>query len=566
MGQKKLIAELKAGRITKAQYNERLAQSASDKKVAPKAKSSTKTMVKQVARPQPRTFIPKVPLPEKAVMTKPAVDLSDQNVLLAYLKCLNDPEDYKSRYPDSFSRPTALFRSVAEYSVPIAYDGTANSGQFSLCVQPKFGSTAFTDPTTFQVAMANVTPANWPTADWSVATNFLGSTTQGDPRLDPNFYYMQGTTGGFSAFKSADITTNAIGTQGLQPLFNMAALNNNNFGPQPTFTINANGASQLNLPPGTWSVTLTAVGKDTASSVNPYAFSFAQDVAIPNTATLVQTNMSNGSFETTLNAADTFVASINSILSAPMSGGFTRVRLLDGNGNAAANAGLGSTTFVYCFITPAQTSANNAGFIERLRPVAQSTLVSYMGPELLDGGQITMAYVDPDWLSSNYFKKATFGVQGQDVNALATLNDNVYNGRLATGAYGWWSPTTNQDMTFTTISTNAASLLPGIVCSGSFTPATTIAGSVNNLVRLRVCTVWEFWTESTAWDVEKCLGSQAIIDAVNNILQDQPKVMPNGKHLEYIKRLFKQSYQFVRDNPGLFLKIGSALGSLASAL
>lgn len=500
------------------------------------------------------------------------------NPLLAYLLTLIDANSFKSRYPDSYPKPTAVFRSVAEYSVPVNYNSTNNQGLFSICVQPKFGGLA--SPSQYQLAMANVGVTTWDTANWSDPNNYQGAFLAGDCRVDPNYYLMQGALSGQwcgnIAFNGNTLyvgAPNAFNSVGFN-LFNAgsAVVNPPAFGPTPVFFANpAPGSGNvqwdwIGLTKGTWRVTLTT--KSISSGVTTQPWTYA--VTAGNTGVSSITTVYNvGSVNVGDGAGDVLITSGDFIVTCTASAGsFLQVHLVHDTGTSVSAAdfnNVANSISTYLDISPVLLTASSAGFIERMRPVAQTTLVTYMGPELVNGGQISMAYVDPDYVASNYFTSSPISGNGQSYDALSIV-PTAYNGPLKTGAYGWWSPSKEGDMEFRTISEMAAYNYPAIICSGSFTPVTSLAGGApQGLIRVRVCTAYEFWTESTAWDTETCAGSQMIIDEANRILSAQPHCMPNGKHLDWLKSVAKGAAQFVQRNQQLFLHLGSlAVNALAA--
>lgn len=489
----------------------------------------------------------------KGLFTSSPTDL--KNPLHAYLACLVNPERYIARYPDSYTRKSALFRSIAEYSVPLNFNADLNQGLFSLCTQPKLGklNAPTPNPFNFQIAMADVDAADWNSVDWSSPSNYQSATIDGDCRLDANYYQMQGSPAGLSSW-TASATTGGGTLFGDNLLFG-AAPGANNFGPQVTpaddTTVPAN-SNRLDFPQGVW---LLSVDITIAASAGAALFPWNLIVNPTNaTVTLLSSTKSTQAASTTITFHYSAIITATSATSS-----YLQFQLQ--NSSPAAVPAAGVTTYGLALVAaPVQIGPTTTGFIERLRPVAQSTLVTYMGPELLDGGQITMAYVDPDYVASNYFGNPTQGGNGQSFNRLATTNSGAYNGKLTHGAYGWWSPAVDDDMNFQTVSAQADYKFPSIICSGSFTPASSISGSngTNGMLRVRVCTVFEFWTESTAWQTEKCDGSMAIIDAVNSILSNQPHVMPNATHKSWIGSMMSGVSGFVKDNPSLFKALGTA--------
>jgi len=191
------------------------------------------------------------------------------------------------------------------------------------------------------------------------------------------------------------------------------------------------------------------------------------------------------------------------------------------------------------WITPTVFTAPGPsnGAISLIRPVAQTVLVTYMGPSLLDGGRICGCYVPKGSLATNFFSAAA-GPQGnyQKAECLANLQ-GAYDGQLKYGTFGFWSPYDNSDTEFQTVANMNANQWPSMAIAGIFNPVTsTGSGNLADIVRVRLITTFEFITKSTAFEQQVCSGSQQIIDSVNRSIGRAPHFMANAEHESFIKR------------------------------
>jgi len=200
------------------------------------------------------------------------------------------------------------------------------------------------------------------------------------------------------------------------------------------------------------------------------------------------------------------------------------------------------------------------GAIEEMRPVSMSVLCTYMGTTLNNGGQIAAAYVPSDFIQSNYYANAEnqYG-QAQNFETIQCLEGN-YNGPLKDGCYAWWSPYTNVDLAFVDPNTLNSNPLPGIIVSGVFEPDANTT-NLTFVMRLEVSTNYEFITKSTAFENTKCCGSQNDIDTAMTMVAEQPHCMPNGKHLEWLKRFMGKASNFYAKNKNWMAPLGVALAS-----
>jgi hypothetical protein len=537
----KLRKQLAAGKITQQQYDQRLAQYRSAQKARPNNLPKTRPpakatkMAKQPLREQ-RPLAPNKSSSSKQVTTGNPTQLP--NAAEGYIATLIDPEKFDNKFPDSFTRPTACFRSIAQFDLPVKFETGSNSGRFSFCVQPKFGS--YSSLGNYQIAICNP-PGPWDTADWSLATNYSTCLKEGDPRVDTNYALL---TGGVTSITQWQTGAAAVDPHGYN-LFTNGNITLTN-GRPITFSNNTavpNGFNVVGFPIGLWYVDLT-FRMVTNATVLPLTTSFKI----------------NGISGVTITQQTSFISGPQAVQGD--------ARLVTWSGTVKSSGCLATASIVLERVagTPILTSdyatygfyatftsmaSSGGGFIESMRPVAQSALLTYMGPDLLNGGEVSMAYVDPTYIKSAFFGNDNPFGAAQDASVLSKITGG-WNDRLATGAYGWWSPRDKNDAEFHSPVEQTKIDYPGIICSGTFTPTSTItAGAANTVLRLRVCTVWEFWTESTAWKTSYGVGSQQIVDTVFAMLRQQTHVRQNGNHLEWIRNFMRQAVTFFRSHPEL---------------
>lgn len=491
--------------------------------------------------------------------------MTSRDPITGYIASLVDPERVKSRFPDSWQKPTGLFRSIAQYDIPVWFDPDSSTGFFSVCVQPKLGG--FEIPEQYQVAVAlpGTAGVKWEDVDWSNASNYATALPEGDPRVDPNFWTMTGVSS-TNFYREFEAPTTA--TYGYNLFENVhassPALPYPNTGPPILFVENftAGNWNRILFPKGTYLVTITTSFAGIANILTPLDFVLTGY----GTATVNQPFERNSS-ASTRTANDTIVSTTSFYVDAHSANAAVDVILNKSNATAVLNTDVSQPLGFRTIVTVAavNTGINNTGIIERIRPVAQSMLVTYTGTKLQDGGQISAAYVDPDYAATCFYN-TTGKSQAQDVGSLAILSDNAYNGRLEKGAYCWWAPSVTKDNNFLKVSEMADADYPCMICSGSFTPGPVNPGGVAKaVVRLRVATVFEFQTESTAVDTEKLIGSTLMVDTVNNLLGNQIHAMPNGSHVAWIRQMLRDAMGFINKNPQL-ISAAATIGRTALAL
>jgi hypothetical protein len=478
----------------------------------------------------------------------------------AYMSTLVDPKNHMCRIPDSLPRKTSLFRSVATYDIPMSIASGSGSQRFSAALQPIIGDVS--DPLTYQLAIVDgkSPTVTWDAnTDWTAAANYVSDVGGTDPRMDINAPYLvnppsQNFLGTFTALMPRAVVLTAPATTAdvsvaIDPLSYRYTFRNSIPG-------NPGGIS---IPYGIWRVT---VGHSfTPSATQSLVLSPSWDGSITSVDVLSQ-------FATTVNATSA-VATTSSIS--------LLVRSSPGHSNLCLALVLPNTTTLgsapsaaVSSVSLSNTAAGNVpfpsgnGVIEEIRPVACSLWASCNASGLLNGGEIAAAYVPKDYLESNYFSNtgSSYG-NGQYYENLSKV-EGAYNGKLKNGTYSWWSPEDMGSLQFQNVSESNNANWPALVVSGIFAPLNSITGDASGVVRLEVCTVFEYITKSTAFEQAALLGSQATIDKANQYLGRNGIIhsMPNDSHQSFINNLVSTMGNVASaalSNPGLV----SGLASLA---
>jgi len=192
-----------------------------------------------------------------------------------------------------------------------------------------------------------------------------------------------------------------------------------------------------------------------------------------------------------------------------------------------------------------------------------AVLVTYMGTLLNNGGEIAMAYVPYDSLQNNYLALNNGGEIGQlQLHENLRKVDRAYDGKIKDGAYGIWAPESFDDVVFKSPGNMNASDYPAIICSGVFSPDSTV-NTTQQTLRVMVYVVYEFITKYTIFETLALVGSQASCDAAWTVIKSQEKLCgPNGKHLDWIKKTIGSVAGFYRKNSAIINPMLAAAATL----
>lgn len=433
----------------------------------------------------------------------------------SYAACLANPAVHQCRIPDSFARPTALYlsRKIMTLTVgPQVNNGV--QGRFAFCSSPILGN--IDDPLHYQDAFCDpafISDLNQSAIDWTSTTPYL-NTTQGlnnvDPRIDNNIQTL--TQGDFGLYRATTGTTgvsNALPFGTAQPTIDSSS---NNL--QVLYSTNL-GNSTFKIPQGQYIVTvvLTGAAITVLSQVSPTT---ATDV----TASVIGFNNTATNYWVQYAVTATRQA--------------TNLRLAVTGGGAGVTSGL--ITIVPTMFDNTAIDEDN-GFVEKLRPVAMSVLVTYTGTSLQNGGDIAIALVPGDTKSSKFVtNQAEEPGNLRTWDNIANLNAETYRGRLENGAYCYWVPESNKDYEFVLPSEMNSQEYPTIVCAGEFMPGSAIAS--NTVIgQVIIYRLFEYETVSTLVDKQFYAGGQDYMDGTFRFLSTQPRAMENPQHVPWYKRL-----------------------------
>lgn len=191
---------------------------------------------------------------------------------------------------------------------------------------------------------------------------------------------------------------------------------------------------------------------------------------------------------------------------------------------------------------------------EEYRTVAMSTLVTYEGDTLYNGGNITARIVDGG--------DSPVDLGLTSYSAIASLPDS-YERPLTMGCYSFWKPTDEKDMFFRDpTSNNSDGDLPSLVVAG------TVKNVSNAIIRIRICQVVEMKTYKPFMSTAYSVVDPAQISAAAVALRGIPRIMENPLHLEDIKKFLKdvaskgqQMYEMGQKIAPYAIPIAKAVGS-----
>lgn len=478
-----------------------------------------------------------------------AASVAGNDPMQQYACVLTAPKYNKFRVPDAFPRKTALCRSIRTF-FPKVLLGTGNTkeGRFACAFQPKFGSNSTTTAQVLSVDPSNITDWDVVGTDWSNLNTYQQVSNKSNLWFDINSSVLASNEAGYYAANSANAgtATNIFGLTGTNVPGDLS-LSFNNLNVQPK---SYSGQSLFVFPQGLYHVTVICRYYNTADHLGQLVLGASNTTYIPpdsgytgSFADLQQLNTTN---------PNQTVVSWQGLM------GFQNLTQNTAQWSLTVSAGTVSQVYATIMISPVATGPSPSfgtsnGLVEEIRPVGMSVLATYMGTSLNDGGEIASAYIPFDLFSSNFISNSQNQLgQLQNVETLANLDDSM-NGPIKHGTYAWWSPQDETDYELNPINLHNTKQYPVIVIAGTFVPGTTAPVTPTPVypVRVEVCHVWEYSTQWTAVDTEKCVGSQNMIDIVDNSLRNQPHCMQNATHMEWIKNFINGARGFYSRNEAL---------------
>jgi hypothetical protein len=467
------------------------------------------------------------------------VDRVDRDKILRFLSTAMYPCGEVSRIPAPGAIGTALYRSKRAFTIPVVINtSSSDSGKFSIAVQPKVGN--LDSPLSFQIAISDPsTMANsMSTTNWLDSTKYVSFDTGDDPRVDRNIETLCLSSVGYYVGTGVSGMTAAIpfGTGGVTSTSQSYNLTVNYVG---------NSASDFFIPTGTYLAYFRFTGTG-LSNITVGGTVTSSTVAV--TANSAATNLT-GMFEITVGGSSTNDLNVTVTGTTVASASLRLVPVVFGNTTLNVDSGIASS----------------------LRPVGQSVLATYIADEF-SGGRIAAGLVTADGLTQDYFSTSFISGNFHDWDKLATL-PRAYDGKIKRGAYVWWRPDDKLDYSLRKPSEINSRVFPSIVISGVYQPQNPVNGTYN-VLRLEVCTVFEYTSDSTFPEQDRVYGSEADLDFALDYLAVQPFAMANDDHVPWYRRAISWIVNAYRTGKATYEELdalskkltGQSLGSNAAML
>lgn len=564
-GLKRALAQ---GKITQQEYNQKVAakkknpaqQNLPKKKTAKaKLKKKEKALISPTVLKvpmNPHSMFPKFKNGQgERLMNDTGNIVSRNNPVMNYIQTLADPARFIARIPDGEARPTACFRSIGSFNMPVSNDAY-NQGRFSFCLQPKIGDRS--GPDHYQAAVANASyftanATQWQNGAWNNPAAYLSNTDGGDPRVDINAGFLTTQLPSFYGASwvlatATDLSRNTLVSGGPKTL---DALNTppdiEFYSPSFPGPYAPTGGFMV-LPFGDWTVSITVKFQinNVASTFEAINFNGAGNNVTFLGITQPQTK--TPAVATTYEAA-----AFAQVVSSPGKNflAFNLDNAQNGLTIGTADPNVSQVSSSFITISPADFASSQvfsgAGVIQNIRPVAMATLVTYMGTLLNNGGEIAIGYFPCESATSNFYQTNSGGVGQLQLYENLRKCDRIYDGPISDGAYCIWAPFTSDDYTLRTVSSMNAHDYPVIICSGVFSPDTAVA-SPQLVMRVMTYVVYEFTTMYTMFETLPLVGSQAMLDAAFAVIKSQKFACQNKDHLAWIKNLLGAASRFYQSN------------------
>lgn len=432
------------------------------------------------------------------------VDFNSMPKHIQYAFCMLYPKQFQCRIPDGSNKRSALYTSIQVFDVPVVFTGAANDGSFAGAIQPILGNPS--DPAQFKLALCkpDLLAVDSATTDWKNANSYASSIDGVDPRIDQNMdLLLFPNIGFFSASQGS-------GSSATKPFGTSLVLNAGN-----GFTKVAYDGTTTNgdfvLPNGEY-------------------IAVVQFLAAAGLTTITVGGSATNSILTTATSTATNVQQSFVITAAPGASNVT-----------FASAGAAPTAAAVTFLPIAranQTGSYNNGLVQKLRPVAMSTLCTSMVPDLVNGGMIAGAVVPGDSLGDAFFSSNSEAPGPLRSYQTVAQVPGSYNGRFEKGLYMIWTTESPTDRTFKRPSDNNLYNYPTFVFAGNYTPTTPPTPTTTvPVLRVEIVQVHEYTTINQFPKSEICIGSQHQVDTALGLLAQVPKVMPNADHPAILKSI-----------------------------
>lgn len=490
-----------------------------------------------------------------------------------YLMHLIDPCNTNPvRIPDASVGMNKTGLVTSEMSIDVSVNLSATDpGRFGIVISPTLGDAS--DPHDYKIAMVD-TSGQWP-SNFSVPASF--SKTSGTTALtvDPNSSMLvqppAQSFGGLNeialvtddplAIRSGNFAVQSVTTDTWNPALggpNLFVLGT--FGAIPT--------SRLTLSPGQYDVAFDSILNNGAG--DPVSHSITYTTADTNVHVSGQYLSSS-----TIDPSSHYVISV-----------YDRPGTIDFYWDPADN-GQPTTTWLTNVVInsswyrPDQLNQSapgyplDGGYIRQYVPVAMSALATFMSPDLTVGGDIACAWLSPGTCSSDVFVSEARPAVGNLFNVENLRRyPGAYDGKLRDGAYQIWKPSSFEDCFLYSPSAARDRAWPCLAISGKANSSG--ATGITLMLRLKVWTTYQYYTDIVCFPLMEVDGSRAIMEEAFRLLRTFPTSSANGPHFENIKQFFqrvlggaRKIYGFYKENEGAFdtaLSLGKGAITLASFL
>jgi len=527
----RLINQLKSGKITQAEYQQRLLQ---QKASAGGAKKTQKPKKKRAPNSSPATgsnAVPRGPSTRASRIGNPSA-AGPKSDLEKYIESLACPESDKSavaRVPTRNSKFSSTFQSVQTF--PIMYDNawtpTRDVGRFCLLVKPILGDAggaggAPAPPNNWKSCLADGNLSSWQAGgSWTSSNSYTPYSGGKDLRVDKfcpfftspdSFLSRYTSTGGMTLLAPLGVNPD-VSEQNISTAYQIATLH---------------GLTLLGA--GNYLLTLILDGTTlTNAVVNAY---------LPPGVNLIPATLGT-QYQLTLIGTGTAVdgTALTKVWALTLSSSLWI-------GYTVTGATItGSYQFLSQVYQQFNDNTQNGGAIDRIRPISMSVLVTCTVADLVNGGTITGKLLNKSQCTKEFFNDITNAETGQfqDWEALSDTG-NLYQGKFTDGARVIWLPEDDSDTDFLTPDESLDHEYPCALICGQFSPgqASFPAGQI---ARAIVVTNYEFTTSYTCLAGEKISGNDIMMSEAFNIMNTMPTATMNDAHWGFVQRVLQRAKQ-----------------------
>lgn len=530
------------------------------------------------------------------------------------LSSLLDPDVGASRFPDSVTDPTAVYKSVM--NIPIKADPNVDGGRFTIICQPILGNSANTS--SYKIGYVRVDGSNLDLRDSSSFNTPSGlDSITADPNLDILLSNSEINATFFMTGPATNSAQNPV-PLGVPQISGVGATN--------FVWANPSNPNQLNytptnfvigIPPGQYHVsvictaTLGSASYMTAQNYQKQSIVNGAFVGFRSQATYLDSQST--SFGTPLDvllcnntASNTGVGTFNYSAST---GSYFKIL----NGAAAVGSITGSgantgsdlsvlATLQYALDVPAVknktfytsihldappmsvsdaigfqvqvrftstrlgTSASSygtSGIIQKLRPTAMKAHLQFDAPLLTYGGDIAVSVL-PGESQNNVF--SSNGYSYTSFQNICSLNRSkkFYKGKVTEGCYAVYAPEQNTDYELISYQDSLSYLYPFIVITGNIT--STGSPGLQTFANLRVVTNYEYTTTSQIVETKSQLGSDNFMQGITAAMSNLDSCHENPKHKSFFQNMLSTAGSIVETVAKVTPAISSVIKTVGAAL